>query len=225
LGELRAPGSAGESAAPARYSDLGYILWGLLVEERTGEPWTALLDRRVCLPLGLARLGEMAAGGGVPDAVECRLDNGQEIELAAQQGLKLGQQRSFLRGIPQDGNARALLAVGGSPAHAGLFVTGDEMLALGREWLRPGRLLAPKQVASALAGDGEYALGWARWSEEGSSGSALSRSSFGHTGFTGGSLWIDPERSRIYLLLAHRLSSAIDFNPFRRELHRLAAEL
>ena len=78
---------------------------------------------------------------------------------------------------------------------------------------------------AALSGEGPYALGWARWSEEGSSGPALPRSSFGHTGFTGGSLWIDPERERIYVLLAHRLSSRIDFNPFRREFHRLAAVL
>jgi CubicO group peptidase (beta-lactamase class C family) len=127
--------------------------------------------------------------------------------------------------VVQDGNARALRAVGIDAAHAGLFVTADEMLALAREWLRPARLLAPAQVEHALGGEGRYALGWARQSGDGSSGPALSRRAFGHTGFTGGSCWIDPASGRIVILLAHRLSSRVDFNPFRRELHRLAAEL
>jgi CubicO group peptidase (beta-lactamase class C family) len=213
------------STAATVYSDLGYVLWGLLAEAGTGATLAALLDERVAAPLGVASLGAMAARGDVGEAVECRLDNGKEIELAASQGLKLARQRSHLLGVPQDGNARALLAVGRLPAHAGLFVNADELLALGREWLRPERLLRPAQVAAALAGEGDYALGWARWSESGAAGPALSRSSFGHAGFTGGSLWVDPERGRIYLLLAHRLSSAIDFNPFRREFHRLASEL
>jgi CubicO group peptidase (beta-lactamase class C family) len=163
-----------------------------------------------------------AAAAAPPDPVECRLDNGKEVELAAAQGLRLAPQRSFHLGVPQDGNARALGRLAG---HAGLFVTADEMLALGREWLRPSRILSPAARDAALAGDGAYALGWARWSADGSGGPALSRSSFGHTGFTGGSLWIDRERGRIHVLLAHRLASRVDFNPFRRELHRLAAAL
>jgi len=206
----------------ARYSDLGYLLWGLIVEERAGRPLLRLLDERVCAALRVAALGSLATEP--PGAVECRLDNGREVELAAEQNFRLARSGAFHRGMPQDGNARALRAAGISPAHAGLFVTGDELLALAREWLRPARLLSARQVATALAGAGEYGLGWARWSERGAAGSALSPRSFGHNGFTGCSLWIDPEPGRIYILLAHRLSSALDFQPFRREFHRLAAE-
>ncbi|MEZ5313795.1 MAG: hypothetical protein R2862_09175 [Thermoanaerobaculia bacterium] len=97
-------------------------------------------------------------------------------------------QRAFRLGVPQDGNARS---IGHLTAHAGLFVTADEMVALGREWLRPSRLLSDGARDRALAGGGGYGLGWARWSAEGSSGPALAPASFGHTGFTGGSLWID----------------------------------
>jgi CubicO group peptidase (beta-lactamase class C family) len=219
LAELgAAPGPETAAATPA-YSDLGYILWGLLAEQRTGRTLAALLDAEVCAPLGLAPLGALAAEP--PQAVECRLDNGREVELAAGQGLRLSRQRSFLRGQPQDGNARAL---GFLTGHAGLFLTADELLALGREWLEPGRLLGRAAVARALADGGPWALGWARASGDGSSGPELAASgrAFGHTGFAGGSLWIDPAARRIYLLLAHRLASAIDFNPFRREFHRLA---
>ncbi|KAB2963536.1 MAG: serine hydrolase, partial [Thermoanaerobaculia bacterium] len=173
-------------------------LWGLLAESR--------LDR--------------------PRRIECRLDNGREVELAAGQGIRLERRRSFLLGRVQDGNARALTAAGALPAHAGLFVTADEMLALGREWLGAGRLLGEPQLRRALAGKGDWALGWARASAQGSAGPELAASgaAFGHAGFTGGSIWIEPTAGRIYLLLAHRLSSAIDFNPFRREFHRLALE-
>ncbi|HSD79705.1 MAG TPA: serine hydrolase domain-containing protein, partial [Solirubrobacteraceae bacterium] len=156
LGGTLLPGtSPGAAGADALYSDLGYILWGLLAELRTGRDLADLLDEEVCVPLGLARLGALAAEPPLP--VECRLDNGREVELAAEQGIRLARQQPFLRGRPQDGNARAL---GFLTAHAGLFVTADEMVALAGEWLAPGRLLGTVEVARALAGDGGWALGW-----------------------------------------------------------------
>jgi CubicO group peptidase (beta-lactamase class C family) len=53
----------------------------------------------------------------------------------------------------------------------------------------------------------------------------LSRSSFGHTGFAGGSVWIDPERGAIYVLLSSRLDPMNDMNRIRRRFHELAAGL
>jgi len=202
------------------YSDLGYIAWGLLVERATGTSLSDLLDSRVCAPLGLAPLGALASDP--PQPVECRLDNGREVELAAAQGLSLSRQRTFHLGRPQDGNARVL---GRLSAHAGIFATVEEELALAEEWLRPGRLLSPKSVAHALAGDGSYALGWKRSAPGGAVAGTMTSCAVGHAGFTGGSLWIDPERDRVELLLAHRLASRIDFDPFRREFHRLAAAI
>ena len=54
---------------------------------------------------------------------------------------------------------------------------------------------------------------------------SLGASSYGHTGFTGGSLWIDPEAGRILILLAHRTSVEVDLAPWRRRFHRLALSL
>ncbi|MEO7794212.1 MAG: serine hydrolase domain-containing protein, partial [Thermoanaerobaculia bacterium] len=88
------------------YSDLGYILWGLAAEKVTGEGLSALLDRHVCAPLGLPPLGALAGKPPAEQIVECRLDNWREVELAQEQGLKLARQAPFLRGVPQDGNAR-----------------------------------------------------------------------------------------------------------------------
>ena len=206
----------------ATYSDLGYILWGLAAEKATGKSLADLLDHHVAAPLGLAPLGALAGHPPPEEIVECRLDNGKEVELAAEQGVKLSRQAPFLRGVPQDGNSRAMGRLSG---HAGLFVTADEMLTLAREWLRPERLLTGAAVDHALAGEGTYALGWARQSADGSSGPALAPGAFGHTGFTGGSLWLEPERGRSVIVLAHRLSSRLDMNPIRREIHRLAAEV
>lgn len=225
LSESLWPETGRNRGAFATYSDLGYILWGLATEKVTGSSLADLLDLHVTGPLGTAPLGALA-GNPPPEAiVECRLDNWKEVELAAEQGLKLARQASFLRGVPQDGNARAARALGFLTGHAGLFATADEMLALGREWLRPERVLAPEAVARALSGEGPFALGWARQSADGSSGPALLPNSYGHTGFSGGSLWIEPSRERVVVVLAHRLASKIDFNPIRREIHRLAAEI
>jgi len=222
LSESLWPKSGQASSELATYSDLGYILWGLAAEKVTGRKLADLLDLHVTGPLGIAPLGALAGNPPPEQIVECRLDNWKEVELAAEQGLKLARQAPFLRGVPQDGNARAIGALTG---HAGLFATADEMLALGREWLHPGRILAPEAVARALAGAGPYALGWARQSADGSSGPEFAPGAFGHTGFTGGSLWIEAARERIVIVLAHRLCSRIDMNPIRREIHRLAAEV
>ena len=59
----------------------------------------------------------------------------------------------------------------------------------------------------------------------GSAGRSLSPSSFGHTGFTGTSLWIDPETEAVMILLAHRRSPFSDLNVGRRRFHRLAADM
>ena len=97
------------------------------------------------------------------------------------------------------------------------------------EWLRPGRLFSPEAKARALAwGSGLYALGWVRRNVLGSAGPALGPDSFGHSGFAGGSLWIDPDASdaseggRLLALLGARTDPAVDMNAWRRRFHALA---
>jgi CubicO group peptidase (beta-lactamase class C family) len=113
---------------------------------------------------------------------------------------------------------------GGLCGFAGLFGTAAGLWRLGAEWLEPRLLLHSETVAAALAGGGPFALGWwRRRSRGGGGGPALSAGSFGHTGFAGGSLWIDPRRSRVLVLLAHRLDPASDLNRWRRRFHAAAA--
>ena len=212
-------GGALVDGRPGAYGDLDFALWGFAAERALGQRLDALLARQVLRPLGLR--------GATPaprpdDAVECGLGNEREVELAAAQGIAIPVRAPVLRGRPQDGNVRFLGRLAG---HAGLFARAADLWGLGREWLAPRRVLTPRSVDEALEGGGEYALCWARRRVRGSAGPALGRRAFGHTGFTGGSLWIDPESDGIYVLLAHRRSALVDFNPARREFHRLAVEL
>lgn len=209
---------AGLGSPPGTYSDLGYLLYGLLVERGLGLGLFALLRREVLAPLGL--LGEVFERPPAARTVDCALDGAREVELAGRLGFRLPRPARLFRGEAQDGNARF---VGRLCGHAGLFVTADALVALGAEWLRPGPLLDAHAVARALGGPrGRFALGWARRRRAGSAGLALSREAFGHTGFTGGSLWIDPARRLVVALAAHRRSTAIELDPLRRDLHRFA---
>lgn len=207
--------------ATTEYSDLGYILWGLAAERVTGRALADLVAESVCAPLDLRTIAPGARQGS--QVVRTVLDGARETELAA-----AGPWRRRLpvnppprRGQTQDGNARFLGRLCG---HAGLFGSAADLDRVGREWLAPGRLLRPEDVERALAGREEYALGWARRRVWGSAGPALGERAFGHTGFTGTSVWIDPDGERILVLLAHRTSAGSDFNRFRRAFHALAVE-
>jgi CubicO group peptidase (beta-lactamase class C family) len=226
------------------YSDLDYLLWGQAAEARLGRSLGALLQERVLSPLGLSEVtvgcnrspGEGYRLTGDPDDVaESLMGTGKEVELAREQGFEIADLGPPSPGTVQDGNSRFLSGLGiDLPGHAGLFGRAADLAALGLEWLRPGRLFSPQAKARALAaGSGLYALGWVRRNVEGSAGPALGPESFGHSGFAGGSLWIDPSvdppvdpdtglEGRLLVLLAARTDPAVDLNSWRRRFHALA---
>ncbi|MBV8202285.1 MAG: beta-lactamase family protein [Acidobacteria bacterium] len=214
-------------ARAGTYSDLDYLLWGLAAERALGRPLAALVAERVLAPLGLA--GSVAAApGALPQVAESRMDSGREVELAARQGLAVALLPPPPLGLPQDGNARFLAALAGPPAagalwgHCGLFGSAAGLWRLGAEWLEPRLVLHNEEAAAALAGKGPFALGWWRRRHRGGGGPALSAGSFGHTGYAGGSLWIDPLQSRVFVLLAHRTEPLSNMNRWRRRFHAAA---
>jgi CubicO group peptidase (beta-lactamase class C family) len=202
------------------YSDLGFILFGWAAEISTGTALAELLRSRVLFPLGLA--GVEATPGEQPDLAESHMGTGQEVRLAARQGLAIPDLGPPPLGRSQDGNCRFLAGIGEMCGHAGLFGGARDLWRLGAEWLAPGRLLNPESVAAALAGGGPFALGWWRRRLHGSGGRALSSTAFGHTGFAGNSIWIDPERGRIFVLLGSRIDPFMDIHRWRRRFHRVA---
>ena len=220
----RLAGGALLGAPAGTYSDFGYVLWGLLAERQLGQPLGDLLADLVLGPLGLR--GTAPEPGDRPEVAESRMGTGKEVAFAAALGLALDDLGPPPVGHAQDGNARLLAALGARPpGHSGLFAPARDLWALGVEWLRPGRLLQEEAVARALAGGGPFALGWwRRRAGRGGGGRALSRRSFGATGFAGGNLWVDPERDRVLVLLGHRIDPASDLNAWRRRFHALALD-
>jgi CubicO group peptidase (beta-lactamase class C family) len=120
--------------------------------------------------------------------------------------------RGQLQGTVHDGNAWAL---GGVSGHAGLFSTARDLAVFAQMLLNGGsygdvRILAPQTVARWTARQGlgaSRALGWDTPTPSSSAGRFFSPRSFGHTGFTGTSMWIDPERGLFVVLLMNRVTS------------------
>lgn len=211
-------------ARAGTYSDLGFMLWALTVEKATRQPVAELVRSRVLKPLGLS--GITVAAGDRPDLAVSRMGTGMEVKLAARQGFQVPDLGAPPPGMPQDGNARFLAGFGfggGVYGHAGLFGGARELWRLGSEWLAPGRLLTSEGVTTALAGGGSFAHGWWRRTIRGSAGRALSRASFGHTGFAGNSLWIDRQARRVFVLLSTRTDPSSNMHAWRRRFHAAAS--
>jgi CubicO group peptidase (beta-lactamase class C family) len=120
--------------------------------------------------------------------------------------------KQFVHGIVHDENARAAEGLTG---HAGLFSTAEDVSRFAAEMLKAVRgesKIWPRDLARAfttrrnLVGGSTRALGWDTPSaSKSSAGDRMSRTSFGHTGFTGTSMWIDPERNLYVILLSNRV--------------------
>ncbi len=199
------------------YSDLGYILWGLsaerALESRLPEIYAEILGKlSPSSTLGPASISNLPIQ-------TCVLDTDVEQSLARELGLTIDRLGAPGAGEVQDGNARFF---GSFSAHAGLFGTPRDLVELGRSWLIATSFPRAATVEIALSGQGPYGIGWARRDSSRSAGEALSEHSFGHTGFTGCSVWVDPEVERILVLAAHRVSTAVDLSPWRCAFHRTA---
>jgi CubicO group peptidase (beta-lactamase class C family) len=221
-----------ESAAGERvcYSCLGYLVLGVVLERVFGAPLDRLFKQRVAQPLGLS--GEV---GFRPDSECIAVAAGAstsviEEGLTAAAGFDPRLVPTRRHGDPDDGNARFLAGVA---ANAGLFGTASAVLRIARLFLDGGEVLDPELVAIArrdhTAGlQQARGLGWQIASSPGcSAGPWLSRAAFGHTGFTGTSVWVDPSRPLAIALLTNRLhpgARLVDLHPLRRALHRLVAD-
>lgn len=194
-----------------RYSDIGLILLGAAVERVAGEPLDAFVLREVFAPLGMTGAGYAKSGEPI-DAVP--------TEVCA-------WRQRLVRGEVHDENA---FAMGGVAGHAGLFARADDVAKLGIAFLSGGRgVWSPSLVRDAVRKqavvDGSSrALGWDTFVEGGSCGSKLSPASFGHTGFTGTSLWCDPRRDLVIVLLTNRVHPSRD-NDGHVALRRDVADL
>ncbi|MEO5814350.1 MAG: serine hydrolase domain-containing protein [Gemmatimonadaceae bacterium] len=182
------------------YSDWDMVLLQAVIERITGEPLDQFAAEKVFRPLIM--LNTLFT----PDTSNTVLRH--RIAATAMDTSRGG----LLQGIVHDGNAWAL---GGVSGHAGLFSSARDLASFSQFLLDGGsyggvRILSPSTVArwtnrqSFLS---SRALGWDTPSASSSAGRYFGPRSFGHTGFTGTSIWIDPERGLFVVLLTNRVNS------------------
>ena len=175
------------------YSDVGFVILFAAAERAAGEPLYRLLDRRVFGPLGMHSTTYVAGEGCIRCAGTSR-----------DRGLAY-------RGRVHDPISRRL---GGISGNAGLFSTAHDMARFAAMMANGGELNGERVLRAATIraftqrqpGTGTRALGWDTPGAPGTgaAGTRVSDRSFGHTGFTGTSIWIDPDRGTWVVLLANR---------------------
>jgi CubicO group peptidase (beta-lactamase class C family) len=179
------------------YSDLGIILMAEIIERLTGKPLDVLAREYVFSPLEMSSTMYRPAKKLWPTIAPTEIDNQYRHRL--------------IQGEVHDENAAA---IGGVSGHAGVFSTAPDLASFCQMLLNGGvyghhRILRRATVAEftvpqELSG-GTRTLGWAVPTEGGSSGHFMGPHTFGHTGFTGTSIWIDPDRQLFVVLLTNRV--------------------
>lgn len=193
----------GEGAAGhCEYSDLGYILAGEIIGRRAGRGLAEAVAEHVTRALGID--GQVFYAAALPaDEQKALAERAAPTERCEWRGR-------LLRGEVHDENCAAL---GGVSGHAGLFGDAASVARFGAEMLDvlAGRsdFLAPDTLRSALAergGGGSYRLGWdVKSGPDSAAGRRTGDGTFGHLGFTGTSLWCDPEHEVVVVLLTNRV--------------------
>jgi len=209
----------------AIYSDLNFILLGLILEKLADERQDLVFQKYIAGPLSLDSTGYRPTDREISEEIS----NVAPTEIAPHRG-------GLIHGQVHDDNAAALAGVAG---HAGLFGTAAEVWkifnALRSAYREePGpRLVSPETVRrfwhrSNLAPDSTWALGFDTPSRTGSSaGRYFSPASVGHLGYTGVSLWHDPEKDLTVILLTNRVhpkASNQAIRAFRPFIHDLVVE-
>ncbi len=202
-----------------KYSDINFFLLGEIVQRVSGVPLEVFVRRELYEPLKMIDTGFLPPPGERPRIAPTEVINGQPP----------------LRGVVHDPTARKM---GGVAGHAGLFTTAADLARYARMLLNRGeldgvRILQPAtvdlmtsvQTPSDLAA--RRGLGWdidTRYS--GPRGEVFPVGSYGHTGWTGGSLWVDPVSDTFVIFLSNRNhpTGAGSVIALRHELGTLAAE-
>jgi CubicO group peptidase (beta-lactamase class C family) len=215
------------------YSDLGFIVLGFLLERLIGRGLDELARTEIIQPLKLQHTffnPELALQTGI---AACETGNAYERETTQASGAEhyVQWREHVIWGEVHDGNSYFL---GGAAGHAGLFSTATETLRLAMQFLpQQSELLSTDTCCELFTRNMTEGLEEARsisWQLAQSPGSAAGPSlppdSFGHSGFTGTSCWIDPHHERVFILLTNRTHARslpfVNINSVRREFHSLA---
>lgn len=219
------------------YSDLGFIALGFLLERVTGRQLSELAREEIIEPLRLKRTflkPDIAMQTGI---AACEMGNAYEQQTCREMGTPEypNWRENLIWGEVHDGNAYFL---GGAAGHAGLFSTAYETSRVAENMLahqtsaENNQLLRP-ETCELFRTNMTEGLNEARsiaWqlaaTKDSAAGPDLPPDSYGHTGFTGVSCWIDPDHERIFILLTNRTHMRSlpfeNINSVRRRFHSLA---
>jgi len=217
-----------QPGAQVTYSDVGFVMLGEIVRRMFGAPLDVLAKTRLYEPLEMAHTGYRPvhaagagqaageAGGGEDLHTIAPTEDGTTVEQQmtqdpqwAEAGRRHTWRRYLIWGEVHDSNAHAM---GGVSGHAGLFGTAGDLIAYARMWLANGRGPHGHVLEHALVREATTAqtpapklrgLGWALTGEQGWWRDALSPRAFGHTGFTGTAIVVDPARDLAIVLLSN----------------------
>jgi CubicO group peptidase (beta-lactamase class C family) len=182
-----------DPATRAEYSDIGFILLGVALERLADEPFDRFCQREIFASLAMTN-----TTFNPPEELRPHIPptgNDQKFR------------HRVIQGEVQDENASVL---GGVAAHAGLFSTAADLATFAHAMLTEGRPILRAETVSLFThresapNDTSRALGWDTPSSPSQSGKYFSPQSFGHLGYTGTSLWIDPTRQLSITLLTNR---------------------
>jgi len=184
---------ASEPGSRSEYSDIGFIIFGVALERVADEPLDRFCQREIFGPLGMTQ-----STFNPPSSWRAAIP-----PTANDQTFR----HRIIQGEVQDENASVL---GGVAGHAGVFSTARDLALFAHAMLNRGRpVLRPETLAlftrrDAVPAGTSRALGWDTPSAPSQAGQYFSPASFGHLGYTGTSLWIDPGRQLSVTLLTNR---------------------
>lgn len=225
---IRAESLVYERGSRSLYSDLGFMLLGWVAERCSQCTLTCFFQDRVVRPLGGLRMWFVPA-----ERLRWLMDEANALGGGVAPTEVDSWRGRLLCGEVHDQNAAAL---GGVAGHAGIFGAADAVLAVTGEWLHAYRgrnVLLDQGIVREFTrpqglGTGfSWALGWDTPTTPSSSGRHFSGRSFGHLGYTGTSIWIDPECELEVVLLSNRVhptSKNDAIREFRPVIHDLVYE-
>jgi CubicO group peptidase (beta-lactamase class C family) len=215
-----------EPGTRVEYSDPSFITLGAVVHRITGEQVDAYAKREVFDPLGMVDTMFTPPRSLRGRIAATETGNSFEADKVPDRTPVIGPWRDcMIRGDVHDGNA--WYGTDGVSGHAGLFGTALDLFRYGQMWLNGGeldgvRVLPEELVAEAIVNHTPFedptdvrGYGWRLLPPSGSpeanpdSGRGMSQRAFGHTGFTGTSLWMDPGRDLTVVLLTNRVHPTV----------------